>query len=203
MSAYSLEKQVDIIYQAKQLFMQHFPTPCAIRAGGYHANRDTLEAAVRNRIHIDSSFWVGLQYPALWEIPIDTYYRNRFGFKLQRKADIDWSTPAELLKLYQDRNYLHLMGHSYSDPAKLEKILEVMDVSDIQTFGDIEAWRCAMPEANVSLQSYVHLLHGEANYRLSPSRTGNEGPGVDSNYQRLSGQDQKGDHLRRRTVPLS
>jgi len=107
--------------------MEFFPKPKMFRAGRYGANDDTMMVLQDLGVEWDSSYFPGhsrIKYSFIREFPIGTYMK--YGV-LRRKYDIDW-TPIDRIEKDQPR---HIMGHSYSDPKKLEAILKVINVEEL------------------------------------------------------------------------
>jgi len=134
---YSLNEQVEIIKDAKEIFFKCLGKyPIAHRAGGLAADYNTLKALKENKIPVDSSFALGYPFcklnsgfPAknalcnsegVLEVPITTFSQLKFGsFKSYRNFDINADTLSELKYVVKSakRRYLRvvtLLMHSFS-----------------------------------------------------------------------------------------
>lgn len=139
---YSLEEQIKIIDDGRQLFKEWLGRyPVAHRAGAYGINQDTLHALRQNHIFIDSSMfhqrqnckvnWSRNQIAekdGLLEIPVTGFFKQKYlDFKLSKikyrkkfiKTDIDWCSDEELFNFVDQakRNNIkvvNLFMHSYS-----------------------------------------------------------------------------------------
>ena len=136
---YSLEQQVEVIKEGKQLLYDWTGiNPVAFRAGGYAADENTLKALEANSIPIDSSMAygmplnkLGLLVPSLSinkptevgkvkEMPVTVFEELSFGkYKRMRLFDIEADTLRELKYVVEQAKDHHLpilvlMIHSHS-----------------------------------------------------------------------------------------
>ena len=142
---YSLDEQVKIIRDGKEMLESWSGKPVvAHRAGAYSADKNTLEALIKNDIFFDSSFFWGNEnskitslnlgknvvskYGPLIEFPVTIYMRHDYTMLLGerqllsviRKYDINWfrdSLEAELAMVAaidSGLDYIMIFLHSFS-----------------------------------------------------------------------------------------
>ena len=139
MSKLSLDQQIDVIAQGKELLNKWIGKyPIAHRSGGYSINDDTITALRKNNIPIDSSMNISHANSKItWsrnavinrdgnilEIPVTVFSRSYeiFGipiFQKLMKTDIDECSVHDLLEYVdcaerEGVKFLNLFFHSYS-----------------------------------------------------------------------------------------
>lgn len=139
MEEYSLEEQIKIIREGKELIKKWTGEyPVAYRGGGYYSiNKDTITALKKNNIPIDTTMFYGnpdckltfsknevVEKYGIIEAPVTIFKRNLklFGININSryiKTDINWATLDELKFFVREAKknnikVMYLFMHSYS-----------------------------------------------------------------------------------------